>query len=71
MYHTKIMCRTMKSRDIVIDRTPKRETHEGEEQFTFMARIGRICSIYAVRQLMEKRLEMQQELHIYIDLEKP
>ena len=67
----KMISRTMKIWEIIIDRRLREETSVGEEQFGFMLGRGTTDAIFAARQVMEKHREMQKELHmVFIDLEK-
>ena len=67
----KIIYHTMKIWEIIIDKRLSEETSIGEEQFGFMPGRGTTDAIFAARQVIEKRREMQKELHmVFIDLEK-
>ena len=55
----------------IIDRRLREETSTGEEHLGFMPGRETTNAIFAARQVIEKHLEMQKELHmVFIDLEK-
>ena len=61
----------MKIWERIIDRILTEEKIIGEEQFGFMPGRGTNDAIFAARQVIEKHLEMQKELHmVFVDLEK-
>ena len=58
------MSHTMKVWEKVIDSRLREEPTMGEEQFSFMPGKGTTDAIFAARQMIEKHIERQKELHM-------
>ena len=67
----KLISRTMKIWEKIIERRLREETTTRDEQFGFMPGRGTVDAIFALRQMMGKHREKQKGLHmVFIDLEK-
>ncbi|GJS24789.1 hypothetical protein Tco_0453421 [Tanacetum coccineum] len=67
----KLLGRTMKLWERVIERRLRRETSVSENQFDFMPERSSVEAIHLIRSLMEKYRERQRDLHmVFLDLEK-
>ena len=68
---TKLISHTMKLWETVIEARLRREVTISEQQYGFMPRKTTTVTMFALRVLMEKNREGQQELHcVFVDLEK-